>query len=221
MIAAIQTRHNGLLFRSRLEARWAVFFDTCGINYCYEAEGFSLPSGNYLPDFYIPNQPAFRHNKNGLFVEVKGVATDKSHSVLEELAMHTGIDCVMLGDLPYGDYEVQEGLPESSYLPALEMEWGIVTRSKRHSDDCKYWEDEATCDCPFVAGGDHPYVWCQCPFCKKFGFEFDGRSARIGCQCKEHDAIRNGDKTYSSGTPDLREAYQVARSERFEDWRAA
>jgi hypothetical protein len=38
-IAAIQTHYNGYHFRSRLEARWAVFFDECGIRYQYEPEG--------------------------------------------------------------------------------------------------------------------------------------------------------------------------------------
>jgi hypothetical protein len=207
VIAAIQTKHNGVLFRSRLEARWAVFFDTLGIKYCYEAEGYALPSGNYLPDFYIPNQPSFRHKHNGLFVEIKGVATDRSQDLLEELAMHTGIDCVMLGELPYGEtYTLHE--PESNFDPATEKEWIIVSR----------YEEGRLGPC---LSCDNPYVWCQCPFCKKFGFEFDGRSARIGCGCKEHAQIRNGDKTYNSGSPDLLEAYQTARSERFEDWRAA
>ena len=53
-IKAIETRYNGYLFRSRLEARWAVFFDSLGIRYEYEPEGFELPSGKrYLPDFYL------------------------------------------------------------------------------------------------------------------------------------------------------------------------
>ena len=33
-IKAIQTEYNGYLFRSRLEARWAVFFDACGVCTC-------------------------------------------------------------------------------------------------------------------------------------------------------------------------------------------
>jgi hypothetical protein len=219
-IAAIQTQYNGVLFRSRLEARWAVFFDTLGIKYCYEAEGYSLPSGNYLPDFYIPNQRWFQHKENGLFVEIKGVATDKSHNLLDELALHTGIDCTMLGELPYGD-SIDREPPETTFTPAIDKEWSIVTRCKRHSEDCKYWEDDASCDCPLFAGCDHPYVWCECPFCKRFGFEFDGRSARIGCACKDHESVRNGDKTYNSASFCLLNAYQKARSERFEDWRAA
>jgi hypothetical protein len=51
-VKAIETVYNGYRFRSRLEARWAVFFDALGVEYEYEPEGFELPSGRrYLPDF--------------------------------------------------------------------------------------------------------------------------------------------------------------------------
>jgi hypothetical protein len=54
-IKAIETVYNGYRFRSRLEARWAVFFDTLGVNYEYEQEGYNLGNGvRYLPDFYFP-----------------------------------------------------------------------------------------------------------------------------------------------------------------------
>ena len=53
-IKAIETVYNGYRFRSRLEARWAVFFDALGVEYEYEPEGFKLPSGKcYLPDFRV------------------------------------------------------------------------------------------------------------------------------------------------------------------------
>lgn len=51
-IKPIETHYNGYRFRSRLEARWAVFFDVAGISYEYEPEGFELGNGiRYLPDF--------------------------------------------------------------------------------------------------------------------------------------------------------------------------
>ena len=60
----IQTEYKGYKFRSRLEARWAVFFDAVGCQYEYEPEGYELQDGTkYLPDFYIP--------KHDLFVEIK------------------------------------------------------------------------------------------------------------------------------------------------------
>jgi hypothetical protein len=53
MITAIQTEYRGHKFRSRLEARWAVFFDAMKHDWTYEPEGYELPSGWYLPDFYL------------------------------------------------------------------------------------------------------------------------------------------------------------------------
>ncbi len=50
---AIVTSYGGRYFRSRLEARWAVFFDAAGVAWEYEPEGFELPSGLCLPDFRI------------------------------------------------------------------------------------------------------------------------------------------------------------------------
>ena len=50
----IPTEYKGHLFRSRLEARWAVFFDACGVEWEYEPEGFDLGDGvRYLPDFLL------------------------------------------------------------------------------------------------------------------------------------------------------------------------
>jgi len=38
----LETKYRGCRFRSRLEARWAVFFDALGIKWWYEPEGFAL-----------------------------------------------------------------------------------------------------------------------------------------------------------------------------------
>ena len=67
-IKAIDTEYAGHLFRSRLEARWAVFFDYLisktrldrsppNFTWEYEPEGFELPGGKrYLPDFRLNNR---------------------------------------------------------------------------------------------------------------------------------------------------------------------
>jgi hypothetical protein len=70
MITAIQTAYKGYHFRSRLEARWAVFFDALGISWEYEPEGFELPDGSrYLPDFRIKPGPGVPY----LWVEIKPI----------------------------------------------------------------------------------------------------------------------------------------------------
>ena len=79
MIKAIETLYDGYRFRSRLEARWAVFFNTLGIEYVYEPEGYTLSGGGkYLPDFKIKcwGQRGEIYDKPfDLYIEVKGDMT--------------------------------------------------------------------------------------------------------------------------------------------------
>ena len=96
MIKALPTRYNGYHFRSRLEARWAVFFDTLGVTYEYEKEGYDLgDAGWYLPDFFLPNL--------NLWVEVKGVIPSvKSPEAkkLQALVDATGFHGMFVGPNP-------------------------------------------------------------------------------------------------------------------------
>jgi hypothetical protein len=63
---AIPTRYKGCLFRSRNEARWAVFFETMGIRWTHEAEGFRIPNySGYLPDFYVEEWHSWVEIKSG------------------------------------------------------------------------------------------------------------------------------------------------------------
>lgn len=63
----IPTRYKGFFFRSRLEARWAVFFDALGVEWEYEPEGFEFPDGTrYLPDFALDGG-----GLHGTYIEVK------------------------------------------------------------------------------------------------------------------------------------------------------
>jgi hypothetical protein len=55
-IKPIETRYRGYRFRSRLEARWAVFFDVAGIAWRYEPEGFDLTDIK-VPRVYEPDLP--------------------------------------------------------------------------------------------------------------------------------------------------------------------
>jgi hypothetical protein len=68
-LTAIDTKYNGYYFRSRLEARYAVYLDALGWEYQYEPEGYKLKSGYYLPDFYLPDI--------NCYVEVKPVPLNK------------------------------------------------------------------------------------------------------------------------------------------------
>lgn len=128
----IETRYNGYRFRSRLEARWAVFFDEAHINYEYEPEGFELPelwldetdytyyhrkanrncvlcreNIRYLPDFYLPDSK--------LYVEVKPNYDKLMEESLKLGAMINGgktnpikNGLLVLGQIPY--YKERSGI---------------------------------------------------------------------------------------------------------------
>lgn len=117
---AITTRYKGFAFRSRLEARWAVFFDHLGIRWDYEPEGYELGNGlRYLPDFWLPDLK--------LWVEIKPDAPDevtkeKAFRLLQHGGHPVYITCGMPdrnGVLVYHDtdYEVKI-LPAFVYFAA-------------------------------------------------------------------------------------------------------
>ena len=95
MIKAIDTVYNGYKFRSRLEARWAVFFDEIGVEYRYEPEGFDLDGVWYLPDFYLPGLEKW--------VEVKPYEpTEEEVNKCALLAAATGKEVwLTFGEIPY------------------------------------------------------------------------------------------------------------------------
>jgi len=77
----IETTYKGYRFRSRLEARWAVFFDELRINWVYEPQGYQLNDGTlYLPDFWLPTF------SDGMWAEVKpeGGGFSKARLLCEE-----------------------------------------------------------------------------------------------------------------------------------------
>jgi hypothetical protein len=92
-IKPIETTYNGYRFRSRLEARWAVFFDAVNTKYEYEKEGYALPSGPYLPDFWLPEVECW--------VEIKPVApTERERRLCAELAHGTDKAAVIVAGVP-------------------------------------------------------------------------------------------------------------------------
>lgn len=148
-IKAIETEYNGYLFRSRLEARWAVFFDELNVEYKYEPEGFDLGNGvYYLPDFYLPDINAY--------VEIKGVMNEVDYHKIEQFAIK-GNEIYVLSDIPYIGEE-----NDSTSINFDNYEW--LCGNPDVVGGYSY---------------DHRYLPCVCPACGRFGIEFDGRGWRI------------------------------------------
>lgn len=101
-IKAIETYYNGYRFRSRLEARWAVFFDAAGIKYEYEPEGFTLSDGTrYLPDFYLPDVHILDLERKGLWCDVKSGKDGEDYSKILQFSADINRDVAIL--LPFNN----------------------------------------------------------------------------------------------------------------------
>lgn len=98
---AIETIYHGYRTRSRVEARWMIFFDTLGIEYRYEMEGYQLSNGVfYLPDFWLPDY--------GTWVEIKGKEpSEEEKEKCRRLATESKRTCILLaGDVWPSKYTV-------------------------------------------------------------------------------------------------------------------
>ena len=188
-IKAIDTIYRGYRFRSRLEARWAVFMDAINVRFEYEGEGFAFDGVAYLPDFFLPDM--------NCFLEIK--PTDPSEEEArkaELLCEHTGKNVYILVGQP--------SCPDSGDYP---NHW-YGNNSRMHAYECY-----ETPDPPHETrvSQDSHYLWCQCPECGKMGIEFDGRAERLSCGCG-----CPGPKVYNYDSARLVSAYNAARGYRFE-----
>lgn len=119
-INPIETHYAGCRFRSRTEARWAVFFATLGIRWEYEPQGYLVNGKPYLPDFEVAMPTGER-----IFAEVKGAGADEHEGahvdLCRALARESGRRVLLLVGVPaHRLYHVfAPGLPGGSFMAAF------------------------------------------------------------------------------------------------------
>ena len=165
-IKAIETPYNGYRFRSRLEARWAVFFDKMKIPYIYEPEGLLIDGVFYLPDFYLPDCKQF--------FEVKGFMDDSDQKKIDALIS--------------AGYSVTVGYDEGFFQACDNWNWSKdnSNRFKMANTSCgswlckcnkcgKYWfmgsSGSYSCQCCGAYEGDHHFD--SVAGCFKYNGEWD------------------------------------------------
>jgi len=121
------TRYSGVMFRSRLEATYAKWFDKIGIAWSYEPEGYMLGNGHgYLPDFWLPDQ--------GAWFECKGVMLPVDEAKIVQLAIESGCDVfvgttIRGGDLRIGAVDMyNDGGHEVGYATMIAAKCGKCNR---------------------------------------------------------------------------------------------
>lgn len=143
-IMSIDTVYNGHKFRSRLEARYAIFMQSMNIEWVYELEGYKLPSGWYLPDFYLPD-----FEFNGSFAEVKFKFNEDEIKLCKELCELTKKPVLMLEGIPsvkmYSIFYFEETKNEVSLVRGM-----ISPDERRYGQRMYVW--------PEFAKGDYEYL---------------------------------------------------------------
>lgn len=187
-IQAIETNYRGYRFRSRTEARWAVFFDEIGMSFEYEKEGYRLRSGSYLPDFWLPN----RH----CWFEVKGIAPTRLELTLaQELCDGTERELLLaVGPPQHRVRNIRRILPR---VGGWEYE--------NPCDECELVDDRNGRDEIHIIGDDLPgWKWCECPYgsAKR---AFDAANAARFESFERPEIIRRGQERL------LREMYTSGR----------
>jgi hypothetical protein len=221
-IKPIATYYKGYRFRSRLEARWAVFFDAAGIEWCYEEQGWDLSgvmttagTGHpedptylrqrllsapvlYLPDFYLPKQECW--------VEIKAwVPTDPEMAKMERLVYATERDgFVFWGGIPMPVGETNQDIA-TQYFNEDDSAWAFKMSEGR------------------VLDYEHSHKWCECPRCGLLGITFGGFVEELPCACFDYDPgwhiglpSAPVPRVFNAASPRLVEAYKAARGARFE-----
>jgi hypothetical protein len=82
----IPTTYKGVQYRSRLEAKWAVFFEKLGFYFSYERYNITNENGDilYVPDFYIYEGINDNDWVDTFFIEIK--PSQPSQQYLDYLA---------------------------------------------------------------------------------------------------------------------------------------
>ena len=157
MLKAIETQYKGYRFRSRLEARWAVFLDALHVEWTYEAEGYDLDGIWYLPDFWLPAQSCW--------LEVKGrEATEEECEKAGRLAVASKSKVhILWGDISMPDNE-RSGIQTFQY-------------DSRDSSLMPYPVAYPNLD------WTNEYRFCNCPLCGRGGITIHGGVHHLPCKC--------------------------------------
>lgn len=156
----IRTKYKGCLFRSRLEARWAVFFDALGLAWEYEREGFQLQNGDwYLPDFHLPEQQ--------LWLEIKG-----NQPTQEDLLK-----------IFYLQAELWEGWERGEQYAVFILLGDIPHPYPKAAN-------AISSICDYLPVGSRPeYCWQQCPMCLKIDVALFSSEFCRSCLTKAYDSL--------------------------------
>ncbi|TDD45556.1 hypothetical protein E1263_38375 [Kribbella antibiotica] len=221
LIAPIETHYAGCRFRSRLEARWAVFFDSLEIPWLYEHEGYRLDGiGRYLPDFLL-----YPDTSKAIWFEVKaGVPNNNEIRKSQTLSSATGVPAFIY--YAYPDLPAPAALMTMSGDEFTQREmvhtWGNKQGWSSKPVGPLRWQTDLTPTAFAFSPTDEGEPrssfrwWTECDRC---GLVILKNHGQVG-QCPQREEDLTADRalrpSFGHATPRLHQAYCAARSARFE-----
>jgi hypothetical protein len=144
----IPTTYRGVTYRSRTEARWAVFLESLGIDFIYEHETYNLDGRWYLPDFWIPQWH--------LFIEVKGDEPTQAETKLcFDLAIATRKQVMLAVGAPGERFNEMFGPNNFEFEDGSFRYWGRIEDCRRCDGKvlaCYQDEEGLNCYCAMLIG---------------------------------------------------------------------
>lgn len=150
-IAAIETRYSGVNFRSRLEAKWAAFFDLCGFRWEYEPIDFR----GWIPDFFleVPCGHSECNPTHTLYAEVKPYRSLDEFKGHPAYGVEWGCKTLANPDSPDGFDEVSLGVDAVALLGLSPASGVSQVQSMSHGAGGGHFDIE------FFCRGDVDYLW--------------------------------------------------------------
>jgi hypothetical protein len=174
-IEATPTIYKGVRFRSRLEARWAVFWDELKVKWEYEPQTFKFADGTqYTPDFWIVDL--------ALWVEIKPntkiAHEEKAECKCSQLAYVSG-DLVYLDQGGFAWHISEDWQYSNAFVPGGAEVYSVLFF---------YIPDPVQGD--FIYPSENHY-WATCRECGKLGIAKDLREGYginyiFSCECYTH-----------------------------------
>lgn len=184
-VKSIATEYNGIVFRSMLEAKHAVFMDAIGVSWMYEPKWFtcSRTGRHYLPDFYLPDLCCFIEIKpflpSGSDIDRSFIAAKESDERMKILWGRPRNPVIL------NDYYLNknEFWPHSS---------GGMSLIISHLNDRELER--------------MPVYWAKCPACGKIDIVYFAATELLDC-CKNNpgiDLISIDDGTFAAAANDAK-----------------
>jgi hypothetical protein len=146
------TTYAGTRYRSRLEARWAIFFSGLNVQAVYEPERFDLGQFQYCPDFEVPAWRAYIEIKPDL----PNLAECEKARRLSDVKQCTVF--MLCGAPANGQYRAFEWRKGRAIIgEAYETPNDPATWDKINFTDCRYCDRIAACFVEFYEDGPMPH----------------------------------------------------------------